>query len=278
MAIPRPAARCALLAASAALLSGGLAGAPDAADAATSLSSNWGGYAATGTKFRRVSATWVVRRAACASGSETFSAAWVGLGGYSETSQALEQTGTEVDCSSAGRAYYSAWYELVPDTEKTVRMKVRAGDTVAASVEVRGTSVSLRLRDRTTGGSFSKTIRMSSPDVTSAEWIVEAPSACRSNGRCTVLPLTNFGTLSFTHASATSAGGHTGSISDAAWSANAIVLNAAGSPSGFATAASAAGAVPSGLASGGSSFWLAYQQLSGATASGARRTLTRSVR
>jgi hypothetical protein len=277
MAIPRPAARCALLAASAALLTGGFAGAPEA-EAATSVSSNWGGYAATGAKFRRVSATWVVRRPACTSGSQTFSAAWVGLGGYSETSQALEQTGTEVDCSSAGHAYYSAWYELVPDTEKTVRMKVRAGDTVAASVEVRGTSVSLKLRNRTTGGSFSKTIRMSSPDVTSAEWIVEAPSACMSNGRCTVLPLTNFGTLSFTHASATSAGGHTGSISDAAWSANPIVLNAAGSPSGFASAASAAGVVPSALASGGSSFSVAYQQQSGATASRARRTLTRSVR
>ena len=46
-------------------------------------------------------------------GSATYSSVWVGLGGYAQTSRALEQIGTEADCSAAGQATYSAWFEVV---------------------------------------------------------------------------------------------------------------------------------------------------------------------
>ena len=89
---------------------------------------------------------------------------------------------------------------------------------------------------------------MSSPDVSSAEWITEAPAECDSSGRCQQLSLSNFGTITFKRASATSGSGHTGSISDSAWSATRIEL------------VESAGAVASALSSGGSSFSIAYQE------------------
>jgi hypothetical protein len=138
---------------------------------------------------------------------------------------------------------------------------------MAASVEVRGTRVRVRLRDRTTGAAFTRTLRMSSPDVSSAEWIVEAPSSCDDAGDCRELPLGDFGTLSFAHASATTTRGHTGTIADAAYRRTRIRLSASdgGGPGpGFASAASDAGAIASSLNSSGSAFSVSYS----ATASG----------
>ena len=37
-------------------------------------------------------------------GRESYSAVWVGLGGYSENASALEQIGTDADCSRSGAA------------------------------------------------------------------------------------------------------------------------------------------------------------------------------
>src|SRR5207248_11432616 len=199
-----------------------LAAAPATAAAATAstTSSNWAGYAVTSQsssqaiRFRRATGTWVVPSGSCTRGSPSYSAAWIGLGGFDESSTALEQIGTEFDCTGSGRSSYSAWYELVPAASHTIHMRVRPGDTMAATVQVNGTRVTLRLRDRTRGTSFSATKRMSAPDVTSAEWIVEAPSGCDRSNNCVQLPLSDFGTLSFVHVAATTTGGHTGAISD----------------------------------------------------------------
>ena len=110
-----------LLGAAAAVLSS-LAAVPATAGAATAstTSSNWAGYAVTSqgssqaVRFRRVTGTWVVPSGSCTRGSPSYSAAWIGVGGFDETSTALEQIGTEFDCKGSGRASYSAWYELVP--------------------------------------------------------------------------------------------------------------------------------------------------------------------
>ena len=52
---------------------------------------------------------------------------------------------------------------------------------------------------------------MSNPDISSAEWIAEAPSTCSQGlSSCTPLPLADFGTVQFTSASATTTDGHTG--------------------------------------------------------------------
>src|ERR1700704_3000786 len=138
------------------------AGPPAGAGAATSFSSNWAGYTVTtpasAAGFRRVSASWVVTAGSCTPGSAAYSATWVGLGGFDTRSNALEQIGTEFDCGRSGRASYSAWYELVPTGGLTIRHTVRRGDTVDASVTVRGTRVALRLRDLTRRWTYSRTL------------------------------------------------------------------------------------------------------------------------
>src|SRR5262249_47442805 len=150
---------------------------------------------------------------------------WVGVGGYRQTSRALEQIGTEVDCSASGKVSSSAWYELVPAPSIPIRLTVRPGDAVQASVNVRGNAVTVALYDATRGRGFRKTIRTSVLDVSSAEWIVEAPSQCiNSSSNCQTLPLANFGTATFGSASAQSASGRSGAISSPLWQATKIDL------------------------------------------------------
>src|SRR5947208_3315598 len=166
------------------------------ADSVTS--SNWAGYAAHrgGLRFKRVTGTWRQPAATCTPGQATYSSAWVGLGGFSETSQALEQIGSEMDCTARGRSVSSVWYELVPAGSRTIRMQVRSGDTLRATVAVDAGKVTLSIRDLTRRRSFSKTLRAREVDVSSAEWILETPSVC-SSGSCRVLPLANFGQAAF---------------------------------------------------------------------------------
>ena len=92
-------------------------------------------------------------------------------------------------------------------------LKIAAGNKVWASVKVNGTKVTLTFKNLTRNTSFTKTLTMAAPDVSSAEWIAEAPSACDTYGRCRQVTLTNFGKITFTQAFAT-AGGHTGSVPD----------------------------------------------------------------
>ena len=192
------------------------------------MSSNWAGYVAlpssrAARSFTSVSGTWRAPAAACTAGRETYSAVWDGLGGYGESSSALEQIGTEADCSRSGRAGYGAWWEIVPAAPVRITMRIRPGDEIVASATVHGHGVTLRLRDLTTGARFTITRRSSAVDLSSAEWIVEAPSVCPSSGACSTLPLTDFGTVPFSGAYATAAS-HTGAVTDSAWSDDAIQL------------------------------------------------------
>jgi hypothetical protein len=235
---------------------------PASAEAATHVTSrNWGGYAVrskSGAKFRKVAGTWIVRKPDCATRSPGYSAAWVGIGGFGHDARKLEQTGTDADCTAAGHPRYAAWYELLPAGSKRIGMKVHAGDTISASVGVQGTSVTLRMRNQTTGEKFTKTTSMSGPDVTSAEWIVEAPSNCdNSGGNCTVLPLADFGTLPFSGAAATTGNGSPKAITNSSFSVFQIKLRSAGSGPG--KPASSDGATASALSSGGSAFSVTYR-------------------
>jgi Peptidase A4 family len=190
------------------------------------LSSNWSGYVAhapSGRSFTSVSAGWTVPAAACAPGKETHSAVWVGLGGYREGARALEQIGTDTDCTAKGRPIYSSWVELLPAAARPLALKVSPGDLLIASVTVSGRHATLRLRDLTTGRRYSTTRRLSSVDVSTAEWIVEAPSGCTAAGGCRTLELTDFGSVSFANATAT-ASGYTGTVADEAWAKTELVL------------------------------------------------------
>jgi hypothetical protein len=247
-------------------------------------SENWAGYivySKTGENFSSVSGSWTQPSVAVSSG-RGYSAFWVGLGGASPQSQAVEQIGTSANVVK-GRTQYSAWYELIPAPETDLNIAVHPGDHISARVAVSGTNVTLSLSDQTTGQSASKTLPMSNPDTSSAEWIAEAPSAQTQTGGSQILPLANFGTVTFTNASAT-AGGHTGSISDPNWTVQEAQLSPSGGI-GFPGAGSimpgfpgqptqsSAGATPSGLSDGGTSFSVSYSAAGGSqpSARGARR-------
>jgi hypothetical protein len=235
-----------------------------------SVSANWSGYTATGAQFSSVSGSWVQPSASCDSGSGD-AAFWVGLGGADGQSQALEQAGTQIDCSS-GAPTYSAWYELVPSAPAQFsELSVSPGDRISATVGVDGQQVSISMTNHTTGRTANKSLRMDDPDVSSAEWIAEAPSSCigGSLDSCQPVALADFGKVNFSDATAT-ANGHTGSISDPAWTAQPIQLAAGaadrfagggfdGSDQGGASAATQAGAVPSELSVDGSAFSVTWQ-------------------
>ena len=203
------------------------------------VSTNWAGYAAiTGAStrafakhFTTASGSWVQPSATCIPGQPSFSAFWVGLGGYRQSSQSLEQVGTEADCSAAGVISYYAWYEYVPDGPHTIRaIPVSPGDAITATVHVRGEHATVSVTDTTTGATFAhtKSMRSPRPAVGAAEWIAEAPSNC-NRGNCMPLTLTDFGSVSFTNATATAVGvngAHTGVIDDPAWTYDAINLQA----------------------------------------------------
>jgi hypothetical protein len=258
--------------------------APAFATTQEGASENWAGYVVSSNDdsgFSAVSGQWTQAPVACTANSQpSYSAYWVGLGGGGQQSSALEQIGTQADCSSTGKATYYAWYELVPSAPVKLSLTIKPGDSIWARTAVSGDQVSLFITDQTTHQSWSKTLTMTSatPDTSTAEWVAEAPSEC-ANGvtsECTPLPLADFGTATFKDAHTTSAG-HTGSISDSRWTAEAIELEPSssslfgGGPGGFFQGgygsyssyssyetSAEGGAAPTALSDGGTKFSVKY--------------------
>jgi Peptidase A4 family len=188
------------------LVTGGLAHAPGSGNQAKST--NWSGYAGTTGTYASASASWTQPAGTCSRGDQ-YSAFWVGLDGYSDST--VEQTGSEVDCVGHTAEYY-AWYEMYPSLSKNYSNTVKAGDKFTATVTYEGNNeFSLYIADTTQKWSHTTTATLAGAARSSAEVIVEAP-CCTSGGG--VLPLTDFGTMSFTGSTANgsaigSAGGMT---------------------------------------------------------------------
>jgi hypothetical protein len=215
------------------------------------VSPHWAGYVATGGSFSAVQATWVEPRIRCdrASSSAAF---WIGLGGATAGATGLEQIGTVAECSASFLPSYSAWYELIPAPAAPVELPVAIapGDVLTARVSVEETTVTLAMRNLTTGEAFSTAVTAPALDLSSAEWIAEAPSSCLL--RCVTLPLPDFGHVGFRRATA-STDVHTGPIDDAAWTHQSIRLSTArGLPS----------ALPSALSADGRSFTVRWRERS----------------
>jgi hypothetical protein len=171
-------------------------------------STNWSGYAAlattTGKKAQTVTdvkGSWTVP--AVSGVGTTYSAFWIGIDGYS--SNTVEQIGTDSNVIN-GAAQYSAWYEIYPKYPVTIPITISAGDKITAEVSYASRAFTLTITDTTTAKTFTTTQKCPQAALSSAEWIAEAPW---SSG---VLPLANFGTVTFTGCSAT-IGGNTASIS-----------------------------------------------------------------
>jgi hypothetical protein len=159
----------------------------------SSTSTNWSGYAVTGGTYKTVSASWTEPSVSCS--GTAYSSFWVGLDG--DTSSTVEQTGTDADCSGSTPQYY-AWYEMYPKFPVNFSNPVKPKDSMSASVTTTGSgSFTLTITDATQGWTQSVNARLKSAKLSSAEVIAEAPSG--SGG---VLPLANFGTVSFSNAKA----------------------------------------------------------------------------
>jgi hypothetical protein len=216
-------------------------------------STNWSGYAVAETAKNSVSAvsgSWNVPKVSAKSTSG-YSADWVGIDGYS--SNTVEQLGTEEDTAYTathdGTPQYYAWIEMYPGPSWIISGTVEPGDAISATVQFVGSSYTrytaqgnaagvftgntvtttktlndnfqLTLNDSTQNWSFAtiQSVANQSDQRNSADWIVEAPSGG------SVLPLANFGSVTFTSAMAT-INGVAGSIG----SNPAAVLNKQGNP------------------------------------------------
>ena len=155
-------------------------------------STNWAGYAVTGSKgsVTDVRGSWVQPTVTCSGTSTQYSSFWVGIDGYNSNS--VEQTGTDSDCHS-GVAKYYAWFEFYPKPSHLIStLTVKPGDTLSAEVSFSASKFTAKITDVTTSKSFSISAAVSHAARSSAEWIAEAPSSTGG-----ILPLANFGTVNF---------------------------------------------------------------------------------
>lgn len=224
-------------------------GTPATAAANVSTSSNWSGYSATGGSFTSVTGTWTVPTVATTTTGAD--ATWVGIGGI--TGNDLIQAGTQATVSG-GEVVYDAWIEMLPASSKPVSLSVNPGDSVTVSITQKvGLDWLISMKNNTTGGAYSTTVQYRSSN-SSAEWVQEAPSVNRGT-----LPLDDFGTLTFKGASAVRDG-------------NTLALNALGAQGiTMINGARQALAVPSVIASDGTSFSVKRTQAPSTSSSGTSR-------
>jgi hypothetical protein len=165
-------------------------------------STNWGGYVSVGNsgEYKSVSASWVQPGVTCPSKTETDSSFWVGLDGWTNQSQTIEQDGTEADCIN-GKPVMYGWYEMWPANTQNFGGTVKAGDHITAtSVYEGGSKFKLTLADSTQGWHVSTTQTQKKAIRDSAEVVVEA------DGSKTSADLANFGTVKFSGAQVNSKG------------------------------------------------------------------------
>jgi uncharacterized repeat protein (TIGR02543 family) len=168
--------------------------------------SNWTGYVDTAGTFSAVSASWVVPTVTCT--QTAYASQWVGIDGESDST--VEQDGTETDCNGT-TPVYDAWYEMYGYTSvnggyeyelSPSSYPVAPGNQMNGSVRYAGGVWTLAIADTTAGWSYSIPITVSTPaGQSSAEWIMETPKIC--NSTCSLEPLSDFGSATFSNASVT---------------------------------------------------------------------------
>jgi hypothetical protein len=206
-------------------------------------STNWSGYADTGSGFSTVTGSWTEPGVSCTS-TTSLAAFWVGLDGYSSSS--VEQDGTLIECYRDA-AYYYTWWEMYPTNAiQVVGSTLHAGDKITASVVRSGTSYTLKVTDSSrSADSFSTTQTCSSCANSSAEWIAEAPS-----GSSGVYPLSDFG--SWTESGATVKAGSTSGVISSFTDDELTMINSSG----------ATKAQPGALNSSGNGFGVTWERSS----------------
>lgn len=167
-------------------------------------STNWSGYAVTGSSGSVTSAagSWTVPAVTAGSSSTTtyYAAFWVGIDGFS--SSTVEQVGTMSQIQGSTATYY-AWYEFYPSPMYQITaFTIKPNDVMSATVVYTGkssgffgrlsSSFTVTITDVTSGKTYSTTGTVTGASMSSAEWITEAPSSTRG-----VLSLANFGVAKY---------------------------------------------------------------------------------
>ncbi|KAL0943201.1 acid proteinase [Colletotrichum truncatum] len=164
-------------------------------------SSNWAGAVKIGTGYNQVTGTIIVPDVSGARGSAA--SAWVGIDG--DTCQtAILQTGISFYADGT----FDAWYEWIPDYAYNFNnFDVSVGDKIRISVDASSKTKGVATLENLTSGqkvTHTFTNPPSSLCETNAEWIVEA---FQENG--SQVTLADFGTVTFTDASASGSSGKT---------------------------------------------------------------------
>ncbi len=202
-------------------------------------SHNWSGYAASNGRYTAVTGTWIVPEFS-ADGPFGIDATWVGIGGVH--SRDLIQAGTEQTVSGSGHTEYEAWVETLPRSSRAVSLSVHPGDSVTVAISEQSLNNWLiQFTNNTTGQTYQETQQYTSSH-SSAEWVEEAPSA---SGRGGILPLSDFGSVEFSNATAVKDG------------QTVTIASAGGEAITMVSGADQALAVPSALNADGSSFTVA---------------------
>lgn len=148
---------------------------PAVAGTVKNYSLNWSGFAQTGPQnsFKAVEDTWTVPTVNTTATGNQYSADWVGIGGFSDSS--LVQDGTEAD-NVNGTARYDAWTEILPANEVVLKgLAISPGDMIKATVVETSTNRwSMTVDDLTTGQSGNRTVSYDSSGA-SAEAVHERP-------------------------------------------------------------------------------------------------------
>ena len=144
-------------------------------------SRNWSGYAITGATYTSVSGSWqvpTVNAPTTHRKSSRYSATWVGIDGFEPRDGNLIQAGTEQDWVD-GTAFYRSWWEILPAAETPISsITVHPGDTMVVTITEGSPDWTITVTDSTTGQSFT-TMQRYHGDLSSAEWIQEAPTVGR---------------------------------------------------------------------------------------------------
>ena len=148
--------------------------APPISQPAFGTSDNWSGYDVTGGPFTAVAGTFNVP-AVPVTANDTDTAEWVGIDGVSNSN--LIQAGISETVSGGSELVYG-WWEILPAPATMIpNLVINPNDQVTVAIVRQGDGNWLiQIEDLTNQQSWHNTFAYSGP-LSSAEWIVEAPTA-----------------------------------------------------------------------------------------------------
>ena len=198
----------------------------DAAARPGITNAKWAGFSATGTRFAAAGGTWTVPSATCGQSDPRRTFIWVGLDGASAGSNTVEQAGTGIACNPDGTVHHFAWTEFYPNLSSildTNAYPVRQGDVVSTTITAGADAFAVTMNNQRNGATiwnYSATIASPGAAFSTAEWVVEAPSATVGGVDLPIMPVST----TFTNITATTAAGITSGLRGNAFDWQSITL------------------------------------------------------